>query len=68
MQIKTKRSLLPLFLMICLSFFACQNSKKASDNKSFNPEIKKQEWAIVLRNGAVLAEKTPQVASKRSKR
>lgn len=52
MQIKTKRSLLPLFLMICLSFFACQNSKKASDNKSFNPEIKKQEWAIVLHGGA----------------
>ena len=52
MQIKTKRFLLQLFLMICLSFFTCKNGKKISDNKSFNPEIKKQEWAIVLHGGA----------------
>ena len=52
MQIKTLRFLLHFFLMIGLSIFACENSKKASDNKSFNPGIKKQEWAIVLHGGA----------------
>lgn len=52
MHIKPKQILFTTFLIISISFFSCNNEKKASGQKTADTPVKKQEWAIVIHGGA----------------